>query len=74
VAYLGSSSVKMNGNCFIDIDGIYDYHCLKTFFSYQSMKRIGLLKVYVLLGFIGWNLDLMMLSNEPPSSIILAHR
>jgi hypothetical protein len=24
----GSSSVKMNGNCFIDIDGIYDYHCL----------------------------------------------
>ena len=24
----GSSSVKMKGNCFIDIDGIYDYHCL----------------------------------------------
>jgi hypothetical protein len=23
-----SSSVKMKGNCFIDIDGIYDYHCL----------------------------------------------
>jgi hypothetical protein len=41
----GSSSVKMKGNCVIDIDGIYDYHCLLTFFSYQSMKRIGLLKV-----------------------------
>jgi hypothetical protein len=24
----GLSSVKMKGNCFIDIDGIYDYHCL----------------------------------------------
>jgi hypothetical protein len=24
----GSRSVKMKGNCFIDIDGIYDYHCL----------------------------------------------
>ena len=24
----GSSSVKMKGNCFIDIDGIYEYHCL----------------------------------------------
>jgi hypothetical protein len=24
----GSSSVNMKGNCFIDIDGIYDYHCL----------------------------------------------
>jgi hypothetical protein len=24
----GSSSVKMKGNCFIDIDGIYDYLCL----------------------------------------------
>jgi hypothetical protein len=23
-----SSSVKMEGNCFIDTDGIYDYHCL----------------------------------------------
>ena len=23
-----SSSVKMKGNCFIDIDGIYDYHYL----------------------------------------------
>ena len=55
----GSSSVKMKGDCFIDIDNIYDYHFLKTFFSYQSMKRIGLLKVYVLLGFIGWNLYLM---------------
>ena len=21
-------SVKMKDNCFIDIDGIYDYHCL----------------------------------------------
>jgi hypothetical protein len=35
----------MKGNCFIDIDGIYDYHYLLTFFSYQSMKIIGLLKV-----------------------------
>jgi hypothetical protein len=26
----------MKGNCFIDIVGIYDYHCLLTFFSYQS--------------------------------------
>jgi hypothetical protein len=24
----GWSSDKMKGNCFIDIDGIYDYHCL----------------------------------------------
>jgi hypothetical protein len=24
----GSSSVKVKGNCFIGIDGIYDYHCL----------------------------------------------
>jgi hypothetical protein len=24
----GSSSVKLKGNCFIDIDGIYDYHCI----------------------------------------------
>ena len=24
----GSSSVKMKGNYFIDIDGIYDYHAL----------------------------------------------
>jgi hypothetical protein len=24
----GSSSVKMKGICVIDIDGIYDYHCL----------------------------------------------
>jgi hypothetical protein len=24
----GSSAAKMKGNCFIDIDGIYDYHCL----------------------------------------------
>jgi hypothetical protein len=39
----GSSSVKLKGNCFIDIDGIYDYHCLYTFFLYQSMKIIGLL-------------------------------
>jgi hypothetical protein len=28
VLHDGSSSVKMKGNCFIDIDGIYDYHCL----------------------------------------------
>ena len=35
----------MKGNCFIDIDGIYDYHYLLTFFSCQSMKIIGLLKV-----------------------------
>jgi hypothetical protein len=21
-------TVKMKGNCFIDIDGIYDYHCI----------------------------------------------
>ena len=55
----GSSSVKMKGNCFIDIDGIYDYHCLQTFFSYQSIKIIGLLKVCFLLRFIGWNLYLM---------------
>jgi hypothetical protein len=40
----------MKGNCFIDIDGIYDFHCLQTFFSYQSMKRIGLLKVGFLFG------------------------
>jgi hypothetical protein len=49
----GSSSVKMKGNCFIDIDGIYYYPCLLTFFSYQSMKIIGLLKVCFLLAFIG---------------------
>jgi hypothetical protein len=49
----------MKGNCFIDIDGFYDCHCLYTFFSYQSMKIIGLLKVCFLLGFIGWNLYLM---------------
>jgi hypothetical protein len=30
----------MKGNCFIDIDGIYDYHYLLTFFSCQSMKII----------------------------------
>jgi hypothetical protein len=48
----------MNGNCFIDIDGIYDYHCLKTFFSYQSMKRIGLLKAYVCWGSLEGILDL----------------
>jgi hypothetical protein len=35
----------MKGDCFIDIDGIYDYHCLLTFLSYQSKKIIGLLKV-----------------------------
>jgi hypothetical protein len=45
----------MKGNCFIDIDGIYEYHCLQTFFSYQSIKIIGLLKVCFLLRFIGWN-------------------
>jgi hypothetical protein len=44
----------MKSNCFIDIDGIYDYHFLKTFFSYQSMKRNGLLKAYVLLGTDLW--------------------
>jgi hypothetical protein len=24
----GSSSVKIKGNCYIDIGGIYGYHCL----------------------------------------------
>ena len=53
----GSSSEKMKGNSFIDIGVIYDYNCLLTFFSYQSMKIIGLLEVGFLLGFIGWNLQ-----------------
>jgi hypothetical protein len=53
----------MIGNCFIDIDEIYDYHCLKTFFSYQSMKRIGLLKVCFCWG----SLNGICISCEVPS-------
>jgi hypothetical protein len=53
----------MKCNYFIDIDGIYDYHCLYTFFSYRSMEIIGLVKVYFCWG----SLDGICISCEVPS-------
>jgi hypothetical protein len=41
--------------CPLEVD-LREWNC---FFSYQSMKIIGLLKVCFLLGFIGWNVYLM---------------